>query len=273
MEYMATTGNNNNIQDPISVLVVGGGDGYVVSELLKHPFIASIDHVDLDEEVINVSKQHFAWADAWEDERVNLIIGDGAAFVKEQSEKGQSYNVIIQDASDPFYLHDDGSKVVLPSSVLYDESHFESLHKLLRPKNGVLMFQAETYNIPSDLEEMRKWRQMLQKIGFVKPRYGSISIATYPTGQIGFVVAHARDGKGEDKICKSDDKKIVGKIMAKAKRLLHRTKKIVATCNDDGSGDCKMDASPEMNWSIILALFDKDLLGKTLYYHPRIHRR
>jgi len=40
------------------VLVVEGGDGYVVSELLKYPQIASVDHAELDKEMHNISKQH-----------------------------------------------------------------------------------------------------------------------------------------------------------------------------------------------------------------------
>ena len=75
-----------------------GGDGYVVNELLKYPNVV-IDHVDLDEGVIKVSREHFEWSAAWEDERVNLVVGDGAAFVKDQVEKNMKYHIIIQDAS------------------------------------------------------------------------------------------------------------------------------------------------------------------------------
>ena len=41
---------------------MGGGDGYVVSEMLKYTNIGSIDHGDSDGEVINVSTDHFPWA-------------------------------------------------------------------------------------------------------------------------------------------------------------------------------------------------------------------
>ena len=234
MEYLARRRNS----EPIKALVIGGGDGYVVSELLKYKQISSIDHVELDEEVVNVSKEHLPWADAWNDERVNLVIGDGASFVKNQAERGKSYHVIIQDASDPYWLGEDGTVHTLPSSVLYDASHFESLYGLLRKKEGVLIFQSETYNLPSNLQSIRKWRKLLEGIGFEKPRYGSISIGTYSTGQHGFFVAHARqNGAGKEKYCTFD----------------------------------KMDLLPELNWDQILAQF-AHLKGTTLYYHPRIHR-
>ena len=221
MEYLARR-DKAEPGEPLKVLVLGGGDGYVVSELLKHPHVGSIDHVEvcaaerscqcvllshnllllsplnylqLDKEVITVAQQYLPWGDAWKSEKVNLVIADGAAFVKEQANKGKSYHVVIQDASDPFYLDADGSVVSLPSSVLYSTSHFESLHGLLQPDEGVLMFQAETYNIPSNLESIHKWRKILEDVGFASPRYGTISIGTYPTGKDSRAVRRRRLGK------------------------------------------------------------------------------
>lgn len=253
MEYLARLSDGNKDGDlrvPMRVLVVGGGDGYVVSELLKYPQVGSIDHVELDEGVINVAKQHLPWAEAWDDERVNLVVGDGAAFVKQQAEKGRSYHIVVQDASDPFWLHEDGTVMTLPSSVLYDTSHFERLYDLLRPTDGALMMQAETYNIPSNLESIRKWRKLLHDIGFEKPRYGSISIGTYSTGQIGFFAAHARDAMDEEKVCKSG----YGCAEKSGDSFVYDT----------------MDTMPEMDWSRVITQFN-DLKG-TSYYHPRIHR-
>jgi len=63
-----------------------------------------------------------------EDPRVNLLIGDGAAFVREQAQKGRVHHVIVQDASAPFWLDRDDSGTSLPSTVLYEASHFESLY-------------------------------------------------------------------------------------------------------------------------------------------------
>eukprot|EP01082_Thalassiosira_pseudonana_P003195 g3491.t1 g3491 contig12:2176782-2178130(+) len=150
MEYLAS---NAGIDEQLDILVVGGGDGYVVSELLKYPNVGSIDHVDLDGDVISVSKDHFPWAKSvWDNAKVNLVVGDGSQFVKEQVEKNKNYHVIIQDASDPFWIRYDGSVVILPSHVLYEEEHFQRMHRLLEAKNGVLMYQAETYNIPKQSE-------------------------------------------------------------------------------------------------------------------------
>ena len=83
---------------------------------------------------------------------------------KKEAGGGISYHVIIQDASDPFYTDSNGSIVILPSHVLYQDEHFQRMHKLLAPNRGVLMFQAETYNIPSNLEEIRNWRRSLEQM-------------------------------------------------------------------------------------------------------------
>jgi spermidine synthase len=245
MEYLATHSN----PEPMRVLVLGGGDGYVVSELLKYSNIESIDHVELDEGVINISKQFFDWSSAWEHDKVNLIIGDGAEFVMNQlQEGGKNYHVIIQDASDPYYTDSTGSVVTLPSHVLYEDEHFEIMHKLLKPNSGILMFQAETYNIPSNLDEIRSWRGSLENIGFDHIRYGSISISTYPTGQIGFFVSHSHEDN-DDMICKSD------------------------ACGEnlETPATNKMDVSDWMDWNRVWASF-RELNGKTKYYHPRIHK-
>lgn len=249
MEYLSSRRDNEN-QEPLEVLVLGGGDGYVVSELLKYPNIGSIHHVDLDREVINVSRDHFPWATSvWDNERVNLVVGDGAQFVKDQVDEGKNYHVIIQDASDPFYLKYDGSVVVLPSSVLYEEDHFRRMHKLLEAKRGVLMYQAETYNIPSNLKEIAKWRNLLRDIGFGRVRYGTIAISTYPTGQIGFFVSHTKSPT-EENVCHSLDTD-------------------ATSCNEIDSPDKSLDW---IDWTTLRKTFNS-LDGDTQYYHPHIHRR
>jgi spermidine synthase len=253
MEYLSSAAANE-AKEPLEILVLGGGDGYVVSELLKYPNIGSIDHVDLDGEVINVSKDHFPWAKSvWDNEKVNLVVGDGSQFVKDQVEKGKNYHVIIQDASDPFWIRYDGSVVILPSHVLYEEDHFRRMYTLLEAKNGVLMYQAETYNIPSNLKEISKWRKVLANIGFWRVRYGTIATSTYPTGQIGFFVSHAGVSNGES-VCNSLD---------------GASTKSCTGLDALGNPDISLDW---MDWNKLATAFSS-LNGSTQYYHPRIHRR
>jgi spermidine synthase len=182
---------------------------------------------------------------------------------KKEAGGGISYHVIIQDASDPFYTDSNGSIVILPSHVLYQDEHFQRMHKLLAPNRGVLMFQAETYNIPSNLEEIRNWRRSLEQIGFEHVRYGSISISTYPTGQIGFFVSHAHDGDDEF-VCKTHTGMGTSTSTNTCQENSHTS---ISSLADD-----KMDMSVWMDWHQIWASY-RELRGSTKHYHPRIHRR
>lgn len=170
---------------PKRVLVIGGGDGYVLSEVLKHDSVEHVDHVDLDAEVVDVCKKHFSWGAAWDDPRVHLHITDGAAFIHDAPD--DFYDVIVQDSSDPWTWDAQGNSVELPSSALYSKEHMTHLYRTLR-SNGVLNFQAESFQIPSDLEDAASWRKQALEIGFYSARYSSISISSYPTGQIGSLV-------------------------------------------------------------------------------------
>lgn len=155
------------------------------SQVLKHPGVVHVDHVDLDGQVIETCKQFFPWAKAWEDVRATLHVADGAAFVRD-AEDG-SYDVIIQDSSDPWAIDNNGNQVPLPSGVLYSKEHFGHISRILKP-NGIFNFQAETFNLPSDVDGISEWRQLALSSGFATSRYGSLYIATYPTGQIGFLL-------------------------------------------------------------------------------------
>ena len=126
--------------NPKRVLVVGGGDGYVLKEVLKHPSVEHVDHVDLDKDVIETCEKYFPqWGDAWKDPRAHLHICDGAEFVRDTPDN--FYDVIIQDSSDPWIAGEDGVMMPLPSGVLYEEEHICELYRVLKP-NGVLNIQV-----------------------------------------------------------------------------------------------------------------------------------
>jgi len=184
-EMMAHPALFSHVFPPQRVLLIGGGDGAVLYEILKHNTVVHVDHVDLDAAVVRAAQEHFAWGDAWKDDRVHLHIADGAQFVQEAA--SGSYDVVIQDSSDP-WTWQNGQPVELPSNVLYQPTHLGHLHRILT-KQGVLSLQAETLQIPSDLQGIQLWRQSLLDSGFVRARYGNIMISSYPTGQIGFLLA------------------------------------------------------------------------------------
>jgi hypothetical protein len=101
--------------------------------------------VDLDEDVIKTCEQFFPqWGDAWKDPRASLHICDGAQFVRDTADG--SYDVIIQDSSDPFVVGDDGVMKPLPSEALYEKNHICHLHRILKP-NGILNIQVRGFNV------------------------------------------------------------------------------------------------------------------------------
>jgi spermidine synthase len=99
--------------DPRKILIIGGGDGNTVREALKHPHVESITLVEIDGEIIDLSKKYMPWDanGAFEDSRVTVLVDDGAAFVANTDEK---FDVILVDSSDP----------VGPGIVLYEKPFF-----------------------------------------------------------------------------------------------------------------------------------------------------
>jgi len=73
--------------NPKSILIIGGGDGGTLREVLKYP-IDKAYLVEIDEEVINVSKIFFPeLSKSFDDKRVKVIIMDAIEWVKKNNEK------------------------------------------------------------------------------------------------------------------------------------------------------------------------------------------
>lgn len=81
------------------VLIVGGGDGGMAREVLKHPDIA-LTQVEIDASVVEFSKTYLPALSngAFDNPRMNLVIADGCAFMKQD---GERFDVIIVDSTDP----------------------------------------------------------------------------------------------------------------------------------------------------------------------------
>ncbi|TKY58630.1 Spermidine synthase 2 [Spatholobus suberectus] len=163
-----------SIPNPKKVLVIGGGDGGVIREVARHSSVEKIDICEIDNMVIDVSKQYFPdVAVGYEDPRVTLHIGDGVAFLKEVPEG--TYDAVIVDSSDP----------IGPAQELFEKPFFESVAKALRP-GGVVCTQAESIwlhmNIIEDI--VANCCQIFK--GSVN--YAWTTVPTYPSGMIGFML-------------------------------------------------------------------------------------
>ncbi|MFC1591856.1 polyamine aminopropyltransferase [Thermodesulfobacteriota bacterium] len=85
--------------EPKSVLVVGGGDGGVIREVMKHSCVERALMIEIDAAVIEAAKQYFpAVSCGLHDSRVEVITADASAYIAHTK---QAYDVIIVDSTDP----------------------------------------------------------------------------------------------------------------------------------------------------------------------------
>ena len=85
---------------PKSVLLIGGGTGGLVGELLKHP-VEKIDYIELDPLIVTMARRHLPreYTSPLDDRRVSVIPGDGRYFIRKS---GRKYDCIIISLGDPY---------------------------------------------------------------------------------------------------------------------------------------------------------------------------
>ena len=118
------------LKNPKEVLIIGGGDGAVAEEVLKYNFIKRIDLVDIDEEVVKLSKKYFKKINknSLVDKKVKLYFEDAFNFTSKTKNK---YDLIIADRPDP----------VGAGKTLFKRQFYKNVNKILR-KDGVAIFQS-----------------------------------------------------------------------------------------------------------------------------------
>lgn len=120
--------------DRSEVLILGGGEGATLREALRSPDVRRVTMVDIDGEVVELSKKFLAeWsAGAFEDPRARVIIGDALEFLANDQDR---YGVIVSDLTEP--LPDS------PSNPLFCEDVFLKIKARLMP-GGIYVLQAST---------------------------------------------------------------------------------------------------------------------------------
>ena len=153
-------------KNPKTVVVIGGGDGGTVRELVKHDCIEKIILCEIDGGVIDAAREFFPEvACGLDDPRVEIMVGDGIAYMKTLSNE---VDLVLVDSTDP----------VGPGEGLFTKEFYRSVKTALK-EDGVMAAQSES-----------PWleKEFLQKIknniaaGFenIKPYTGSVP--TYPMG-------------------------------------------------------------------------------------------
>lgn len=119
----------NSHPDPKKVLVIGGGDGGVLREVMKHSTVESAVLCDIDEAVIRLSKKYLpAMSVGFRHPHTSVYVGDGFEFLRNRQDE---FDVIITDSSDP-----DG-----PAKTLFEKPFFELLSGALR-EGGIVITQG-----------------------------------------------------------------------------------------------------------------------------------
>lgn len=156
------------------VLIVGGGDGAMLREVIKHREVEQVTQVEIDREVIETSKRYLPdhSQGAFEDPRVQIIIDDGFDFVRNAQER---FDVIISDSTDP----------IGPGDVLFTRDFYASCRLRLNP-GGVFVTQN---GVPfTQLEEVTSTAGFLKGI-FTDYHFFAAAVPTYVGGVMAFAWA------------------------------------------------------------------------------------
>ena len=118
--------------NPQRVLIIGGGEGATLREVLKHKTVKEAVMVDIDEDVIEMAKKYLPTfhAGAFDDPRTKLVITDGREFIKKVK---TLYDVIILDLTDPY-----SSQI---AKELYSKGFYSYVFKRLKD-DGIMVTQA-----------------------------------------------------------------------------------------------------------------------------------
>lgn len=112
-----------------NVLIIGGGDGGMLEEVLKHRSIESVTMVEIDPSVVAMCREHLPSisGDAFDDPRLDLLFADGVDFVRTTEKR---FDVAIIDSTDP----------IGPGEVLFTETFYQGGKRVLKD-GGVLVTQ------------------------------------------------------------------------------------------------------------------------------------
>lgn len=114
---------------PKTALIIGGGDGGTLEELLKYKSLERVVMIELDRKVLDVADKYFTAVTngAFKDPRLDLRVQDGLVYVQQDAPAaGDRFDLIILDLSDP----------VGPSAALYTEEFFGKIKAILTPGGG-----------------------------------------------------------------------------------------------------------------------------------------
>lgn len=158
--------------NPKNVLVVGGGDGGIIREVIKHPSVERAVLAEIDGAVIEASKRYFPQiAQGLSDSRVDVQVVDGIKYVEEHK---NTFDVILIDSTDP----------IGPAVGLFSKTFYDAVYEALK-EDGIMAAQTESPFANQDL--IRRVNGDIGKTFPITKLYVA-SIPTYPTGMWSFTM-------------------------------------------------------------------------------------
>jgi spermidine synthase len=149
--------------NPKKVVVIGGGDGGTIREVLKHKSVEKVYFIEIDEEVINVSKKFFPTLSYEIDNpRVEIRCMDGAEFLKKHEER---VDIIIVDSTD----------IIGFAASLFTKEFFNTAKKCLS-EEGFFVTLSETIHFHKDI--LLDIQDKLKEVFPIVDLY-TVTIATY----------------------------------------------------------------------------------------------
>jgi spermidine synthase len=154
--------------NPQAILVIGAGDGGVIRELCKYEQITHIDLVEIDEMVVEVSKDYLPRTSCcFDDPRLTIHYQDGLKYIRSRENQ---YDLIIVDSTDPFG----------PGEGLFTKEFYGNCYKALKA-DGIMVNQHESPFYEDDARAMKRAHARIVK-SFPISRVYQAHIPTYPSG-------------------------------------------------------------------------------------------
>ncbi|GAB4293991.1 MAG: spermidine synthase [Myxococcota bacterium] len=160
--------------NPKSVLIIGGGDGGLMREVLKHKSVSRAVMCEIDKEVTELSKKHFPELTQWigKDKRAEILFEDGVKFIKAHK---NSFDVILIDSTDP----------VGAAEGLFTSDFYAAAKSALK-QQGIIASQAESYWYMK--QTVAKILTQIKAV-FENVNYYSAQVPCYPGTVWGFTIA------------------------------------------------------------------------------------
>lgn len=162
----------NTHPEPKKALVVGGGDGGAIREIIKHPSIEVAVLAEIDGRVIETSKQFFPRiSSGLSSSKVDIQVTDGIKYIHEHKSE---FDIIIVDSTEP----------VGPAVGLFEKGFYQGIYEALK-EDGILVAQTESPWFNKDL--IKRVFKDIKSI-FPVTRLYTASIPTYPSGLWSFTI-------------------------------------------------------------------------------------